>query len=58
MSEENKVTADPSAKFYAKQSRQQLKVQCLEAAIRDTACEGSSEDIVTKAKAFYAFARS
>lgn len=57
MSEENKA-ADQDAKVFAKQARQQLKIQCLEAAIRNTACEGSSDDIVTKAKAFYAFARS
>lgn len=45
-------------KMLAKQARQQLKMQCLEAAIRNTPSDGMSVDIVNKAKAFYAFART
>jgi hypothetical protein len=57
MSEENKVS-EAYDKLITKQARQQLKLQCLEAAIRNAPIETNADDIVAKAKAFYAFART
>lgn len=57
MSEENKI-ADNDVRVFAKQVRQQLKIQCLDLAMRKANPEDEASSIVIKAKAFYAFART
>lgn len=47
-----------SEKAFSKQQRQELKLRCLDLAMRNSTIDDSSGNIVNKAKAFYAFART
>lgn len=57
VNEEAKVGIDYTKQF-AKQAKQQLKMQCIDAAIRITEGDQDADILVAKAKAIYAFART